>query len=80
MADKRKKPREQVQLDRIMRLLFHLSHKTVIRLINGLFDEGFDPEQVKLAYGNGNMTGNDLSRLEADLVLTVETVSGSKEY
>lgn len=80
MADKRKKPREQVKLDRIMRLLFHLSHKTVVRLINGLFDEAFDPGQVKVVYGNGNMTGHDFSKLEADLLLKVETASGDCEY
>ncbi|RAV06517.1 hypothetical protein [Paenibacillus sp. YN15] len=47
---KRKKPRRQVRLDRMMRLLFRLSHRTVVRLINGLFDETFDPADVKLVY------------------------------
>jgi hypothetical protein len=77
MADKRKKPREQIKLDRIMRLLFHLSHKTVVLLINGLFDEAFDPGQVKVVYGNGNMTGHDFSKLEADLLLKVEIHPGT---
>lgn len=80
MADKRKKPREQVQLDRIMRLLFRLSHRTVVRLINGLFDESFDPGEVELVYGDGNMIGNELSRLEADFLLRVESASGGREY
>ncbi|RAV00997.1 hypothetical protein [Paenibacillus sp. YN15] len=77
---KRKKPRRQVRLDRMMRLLFRLSHKTVVRLINGLFDEAFDPADVKLVYEDAKLVSPVLSQLEADFLVTVRTLAAGQEY
>ncbi len=84
MAEKGKKRTQQepIRLDHIMRTLFRLSKRTVVRLINGLFHESFRVEEVKLRYANSRFITDRLGTVEGDAFLTVEVeVSGiQKEF
>lgn len=77
---KRKGKREAVQLDHIMRMLFRLSKRTVVRLINGLFQETFAEDSVKLHYANSRFVNDRLRTIEGDFFLTVELPGGKKEF
>ena len=82
MAEKEKKrtKREQIRLDHIMRTLFRLSKRTVVRLINGLFHESFRVEEVKLRYANSRFITDRLDTVEGDAFLTVEVSGAKKEF
>lgn len=72
--------REQLKLDQIFRVLFKLSKKVTVQLINGLFNESFISREVTIHYSNGEFINDDYGRIVGDMFITVETKQGKFTY
>ena len=62
---------EKVKLDQIMKVLFKLSKKVMVNLLNGLFNENFNSDKVTIDYGNPEFITDDLGRIVGDLFITI---------
>ncbi len=62
---------EKLKLDQIMRLLFKLSKKVTINLLNALFDENYKSDEVTIEYGNGEFIDDDYNRIKGDMFINV---------
>jgi len=63
------KSREQLKMDRMMRLLFKMSRSLTVGLINGLFGDMFKLEdELKIRYSNTECVGDDIFLEEDDAV------------
>jgi len=71
--------RENVQLDEIMRLLFDMSKETLVNMLNGLFNEKFNPDFVDIIKDNAKFVNEQLEIIEGDLFLRV-TKSHARPY
>lgn len=69
---------EKLKLDQIMKVLFKLSRKSVVNLMNGLFNEGFDPEKVIVEHLNSEFIDHRMGRIIGDVVLKI--MAGDREY
>ncbi|THF82747.1 RpnC/YadD family protein [Cohnella fermenti] len=75
------KRKEQLKLDQLLRLLFKLSKRSTIDLINGLFGDSFAYEDVpSIHYSNVEMIADDLSRLIGDFHVKLVTTKGTYRY
>ena len=76
--ENRPKQRENVKLDEIMRLLFDMSKETLVKMLNGLFGETFDPARVDITKDNAKFVNEQLEIIEGDLFLRVFAPGGAK--
>lgn len=67
----RQERRESVKLDEIMRLLFDMSKETLVKMLNGLFGETFEPALVEIIKDNAKFVNEQLEIIEGDLFLRV---------
>lgn len=51
------KAKEEIKLDQILKVLFRLSKKVMVNLLNGLFDENFCEDDVNIEYSNSEFMG-----------------------
>ncbi|XID93437.1 hypothetical protein ACF3MZ_02570 [Paenibacillaceae bacterium WGS1546] len=73
--------REKLKLDQMMRVLFRLSKRLTVQLINGLFGERFANEEVKsIHYGNAEFITDGYDRIVGDLFLKLVTARGTFHY
>lgn len=72
--------KEKIKLDQIMKVLFKLSKKVMINLLNGLFDENYDYRKVSIEYSNSEFVDDDFERLFGDIFITVRTNKRSFSY
>jgi predicted transposase/invertase (TIGR01784 family) len=77
-TENKQERRESVKLDEIMRLLFDMSKETLVNMLNGLFNETFDPELVDITKDNGKFVNEQLEIIEGDLFLRVFVPGGEK--
>ncbi|MDI6602301.1 MAG: hypothetical protein QME46_11100 [Thermoanaerobacteraceae bacterium] len=70
---KKEKTSEKLKLDQIMKVLFKLSKKVTINLLNALFDEKFVSNEVTIEYGNSEFIDDDYERIIGDLFINVYT-------
>ena len=47
-----KNTKEKVKLDEVLKYLFSTSNKVLIKLLNGVFDENFNEDEVSLTVAN----------------------------
>ena len=66
------KIREKLKLDQIMRVLFKLSKKVIVNLMNGLFDEKFVSDEVTIDYSNNEFITDDYERITGDMYVTIQ--------
>ncbi len=79
LSDRRKK--EKLKLDQMMRVLFRLSKRLTVQLINGLFVERFATGDVKaIHYGNAEFILDEYERIVGDLFLKLDTRRGLFHY
>lgn len=76
----KKKKRHQLKLDQIMRVLFKLSKKTALNMINHLFDENFISKEVEIHYGNSEFIQDDYDRIVGDLFITLRKSKQVSRY
>ena len=79
-TENKQERRESVKLDEIMRLLFDMSKETLVNMLNGLFNETFDPELVDITKDNGKFVNEQLEIIEGDLFLRVFVPGSTKPY
>ncbi|OXS55541.1 hypothetical protein B1A99_22730 [Cohnella sp. CIP 111063] len=73
--------KEKLKLDQMMRVLFRLSKRLTVQLVNGLFGEQFANEEVKsIHYGNAEFIMDGYDRIVGDLFLKLVTVRGTFQY
>jgi hypothetical protein len=70
MGDDRKQ-QEIIKLDQILKLLFRMSKKVTIDLLNGLFEEEFSSDEVSVEYGNSEFIKDDLDRIIGDVFINI---------
>ncbi len=67
--------KERLKLDQMMSVLFRLSKRLRLQLINGLFGEHFADADVKeIHYGNAKFDVDVYNRIIGDLFMRLDTV------
>ncbi|MDQ2085094.1 Rpn family recombination-promoting nuclease/putative transposase [Herbivorax sp. ANBcel31] len=74
------KKKEKIKLDQMMKVMFKLSKKVTVNLLNGLFDENYDYKKVKIEYGNGEFFQDNLKKIQGDMFITVQSEKRSVNY
>ena len=72
--------KEKIKLDQMMKVLFKLSKKVMINLLNGLFNEDYDYRKVKMEYSNSEFVDDDFERLYGDVFIIIRTENKSFSY
>lgn len=72
--------KEKIKLDQMMKVLFKLSKKVMINLLNGLFNEDYDYRKVRMEYSNSEFVDDDFERLYGDVFITIRTENKSFSY
>lgn len=72
--------REKIKLDQMMKVLFKLSKKVMVNLLNALFNEDYDYNKVSIEYSNSEFVDDDFDRLYGDIFITVRTENKSFSY
>jgi len=72
--------REKIKLDQMMKVLFKLSKKVMVNLLNALFDEDYDYKKVSIEYSNTEFVDDEFERLYGDIFITVRTENKSFSY
>ena len=63
--------KERVKLDEVLKFLFSTSNKVLVNLLNGIFEEEFEPDEVEISVSNNEFIEDDLGILRGDLFLDV---------
>ena len=63
--------KERVKLDEVLKFLFSTSNKVLVNLLNGVFEEKFEPDEVEVSVSNNEFIEDDLSILRGDLFLDI---------
>ena len=63
---------EKLKLDQVMKVLFKLSKKVTLNMINRLFDENFTSEEVVIQYENSEFIQDDFDRIIGDIFITIK--------
>jgi len=71
---------EKLKLDQIMKVLFRLPKKLNIQLINRLFGENFNSDEVEIHYGNSEFIKDDFNRISGDLFFSIRHSSHINQY
>lgn len=71
---------ERIQLDQILKLLFRLSDKLTLHMINYLFDKHFSIENVSIHYNDPELIDDELERRIGDLFIMVKTATDEFHY
>lgn len=67
------KNKEKIKLDQMMKVMFKLSKKVTVDLLNALFDEDYDHKKVEISYGNNEFIFNSLKKIQGDMFITVKS-------
>ena len=70
-AKNKKKRQERVRLDETVKLLFEVSKELLVKTMNALFDEEFDPERVEVDKTATEYPTKDLDIIRADLFIKI---------
>jgi hypothetical protein len=63
-----------------MKVLFKLSKKVIINLMNGLFDENFISDEVTIEYGNSEFIEDNFDRIVGDIFITIRRKNQTYNY
>lgn len=63
--------RDTVKLDEILKRLFTTSDKVLIKLLNAIFEENFNPNEVNVSITNSEFIDDTLDVLRADMIFKV---------
>ncbi|MGM9530369.1 hypothetical protein [Intestinibacter sp.] len=63
--------RDTVKLDEILKRLFTTSNKVLIKLLNAIFEENFNPDEVSVSITNSEFIDETLDVLRADMIFKV---------
>lgn len=60
-----------MKLDEVLKFLFSTSNKVLVKLLNGIFDEKFDVDEVELTVSNNEFVEDDLGILRGDMFFDI---------
>ncbi|WP_298126327.1 hypothetical protein [uncultured Clostridium sp.] len=60
-----------MKLDEVLKVLFSTSNKVLVKLLNGIFDEKFDVDEVELTVSNNEFVEDDLGILRGDMFFDI---------
>ena len=61
--------KERIKLDEVLKFLFSTSNQVLVKLLNGVFNETYNPEEVEIAVSNNEFIEDDLGILRGDIFL-----------
>ena len=70
--------KERVKLDEVLKFLFSTSHDVLVKLLNGIFNESFEVDEVDIAVSNNEFIEDDLGVLRGDLFFDLVNRSNDK--
>ena len=63
--------KEKVKLDQVLKFLFSTSNKVLINLLNGVFEENFNVDEVSLTVSNNEFIEDTLDVLRGDMFFRI---------
>lgn len=63
--------KEKVKLDEILKYLFSTSHGVLVKLLNGIFYENYEPNEVELSVSNNEFVEDSLGLLRGDVFFNI---------
>ena len=63
--------KEKVKLDEVLKFLFSTSNKVLVKLLNGIFNEDFNVDEVELTVSNNEFIEDDLGILRGDMFFDI---------
>lgn len=63
--------KEKIKLDEVLKFLFSTSNKVLVKLLNGIFDEKFNVDEVELTVSNNEFVEDDLGILRGDMFFDI---------
>ena len=63
--------KEKVKLDEVLKFLFSISNKVLVKLLNGIFNENFSVDEVELTVSNNEFVEDDLGILRWDMFFDI---------
>ena len=63
--------KEKVKLDEVLKFLFSTSNKVLVKLLNGIFNENFNVDEVELTVSNNEFVEDDLGILRGDMFFDI---------
>jgi len=63
--------KEKVKLDQVLKFLFSTSNKVLINLLNGVFEENFNVDEVSLTVSNNEFIQDTLDVLRGDMFFRI---------
>ena len=52
--------KDKVKLDQVMKFLFSTSNKVLVKLLNGIFNENFNVDEVELTVSNNEFVEDEV--------------------
>lgn len=72
--------KEKVTLDEILKSLFSTSNKVLINLLNGIFDENFNENEVNISVSNNEFIKNNFDVIIGDKFFEISNSNNKKIY
>ena len=63
--------KEKVKLDEVLKYLFSTSTKVLLKLLNGVFNENFNEDEVNLTVSNNEFIEDTLSVIRGDMFFDI---------
>ncbi|WP_235700110.1 Rpn family recombination-promoting nuclease/putative transposase [Clostridium senegalense] len=70
--------KDKVKLDIVLKYLFSTSEKVLIKLLNGVFNENFNVDEVKISVSNNEFVDSDLNIIRGDVFFNMLNQDDSK--
>ena len=70
--------KEKVKLDEVLKFLFSTSNKVLVKLLNGIFEENFNVDEVELTVSNNEFVEDDLGILRGDMFFDILNKNSDK--
>ena len=70
----------RAQVDEVMKFLFSVSKRTLVLMINNLFNEDYDPDSVNITLTNSEFVNENLDVIRGDLFFQIDVDGENKSY
>jgi len=71
---------ERIRLDEIMKALFSVSKRTLVNMLNHLFQKDYDPDATTVDISNNEFVSDNFSVIKGDLFYRVESQNETAHY
>ena len=70
--------KEKIKLDEVLKYLFSTSNKVLINLLNGIFDEDFEEDEVNLTVSNNEFIEDTLDVIRGDMFFEISKLDNQR--